>query len=87
MGEERKAYKVSWESLKERVNSEDQDVDGRMGSEWILGRMARGVWSGFNWLRIGAGGGLCECGHGPSGSGATELRQFISILILFSRSR
>jgi hypothetical protein len=24
---------------------EDGDVDGRMGSEWILGRLAEGVWS------------------------------------------
>jgi hypothetical protein len=26
-----------WESLKEKDHSEDQGVDGRMGSEWILG--------------------------------------------------
>jgi hypothetical protein len=31
---------------------------GRMGSEWILGRLAGGVWIGFSWLRIGTGGGL-----------------------------
>jgi hypothetical protein len=29
-----------------------------MGSERILGRFARGVWSGFSWLRIGIGGRL-----------------------------
>jgi hypothetical protein len=29
-----------WESPKERAHSEDQGVDGRMGSEWILGRLA-----------------------------------------------
>jgi hypothetical protein len=27
-------------------------------SKWILGRFAWGAWSGFNWLRIGGGGGL-----------------------------
>jgi len=27
---------------KERDHSEDQGVDGRMGSEWILGRLAGG---------------------------------------------
>jgi hypothetical protein len=37
---------------------EDQDVDGKMGSEWILGRLAWGVWIGFDWLRIGTGGEL-----------------------------
>jgi hypothetical protein len=29
-----------------------------MGSEWILGRLAWGVWIGFEWLRTGTGGGL-----------------------------
>jgi hypothetical protein len=24
--------------------------------EWILGRLARAVWIGFDWLRIGTGG-------------------------------
>jgi hypothetical protein len=37
---------------------EYQGVDGRMGSEWILGRLAGGVYFGFSWLRIGTGGGL-----------------------------
>jgi hypothetical protein len=37
---------------------EDRGVDGGIGSEWILGILAGGVWSGFNWLRIGTGGGL-----------------------------
>jgi hypothetical protein len=29
-----------WKSLKERDHSEDQGVDRRMESEWILGRLA-----------------------------------------------
>jgi hypothetical protein len=29
-----------------------------MGSEWILGRLAWGVWIGFDWLRIGTSSGL-----------------------------
>jgi hypothetical protein len=37
---------------------EDQGVGGKMGSEWIFGRLAWGVWIGFDWLRTGAGGGL-----------------------------
>jgi hypothetical protein len=36
------------ESPKERDHSEDQSVGGRMGSEWILGRLAEGV----NWIRV-----------------------------------
>jgi hypothetical protein len=29
--------------LKEKCHSEDQGVDGKMGSEWIVGRLAGGV--------------------------------------------
>jgi hypothetical protein len=38
MGEE-----CEWESQKERDHLKDQGIDGRMGSEWILGRSAGGV--------------------------------------------
>jgi hypothetical protein len=30
----------------------------KMGSEWMLGRLAWGVWIGFDCLRTGTGGGL-----------------------------
>jgi hypothetical protein len=40
------------------IHLEDQDVDGRMGSKWTLGRLVGGKWSGFTWLRIGTVGGL-----------------------------
>jgi hypothetical protein len=40
MREERKEYR---QSQKERDHLEDQVIDGRMGSEWILGRLAGGV--------------------------------------------
>jgi hypothetical protein len=42
----------------ERDHFEDQGVDGRIGSEWILGRIAMGVQSGYIWLRTETGGGL-----------------------------
>jgi hypothetical protein len=58
MGEERKVYKVLVESPKERDHWEDQSVGGKMGSEWILGRLAWGVWIVFDCLRTGTGGGL-----------------------------
>jgi hypothetical protein len=45
-----------WESQKEGDHLGDQGVDERMGSEWILGRLAGGVQSGSSWLRIGIGG-------------------------------
>jgi hypothetical protein len=37
-----------WEGPKERDHSEDRGVDGRMGSEWILERLAGGV----EWIRL-----------------------------------
>jgi hypothetical protein len=50
--------KFWWEGQKERYHLEDQGVDGRMGSERILERLAGGVYIGSSWLRIGTGGGL-----------------------------
>jgi hypothetical protein len=47
-----------WESPKEKDHLKDRGVDGRMGSEWTLGRLVGGMWSGFSWLRIGTVGGL-----------------------------
>jgi hypothetical protein len=40
-----------WESPKESDHSEDRDVDGRMGTEWILGRLAGGMES----IQLGQG--------------------------------
>jgi hypothetical protein len=40
-----KCTRVWWESPKERDHSEDRGVDGRMGSEWILGILAEGCTS------------------------------------------
>jgi hypothetical protein len=58
MGEGRNVYKVSMRKPEGKRPSEDRILYGRMGLEWKLGRLAWGVWSGFTWLRIGAGGGL-----------------------------
>jgi hypothetical protein len=43
IGEERKVYKVLVGSPREGDHLEDQGVGGKMGSEWILGRLAWGV--------------------------------------------
>jgi hypothetical protein len=58
MGEERNVYKVLVGKPKGKNHLEDQGVGGKMGSEWILGRLAWRVWIGFDWLRTGTGGGL-----------------------------
>jgi hypothetical protein len=58
MGEERNVYRVLMGNQKERDHLEGQGIDGRMGSEWFLGRLAGGVLIGSSWLRIGTGGGL-----------------------------
>jgi hypothetical protein len=42
MGEDRKYTRFWRQSPKERDRSEDRGVDGRMGSEWILGRLGEG---------------------------------------------
>jgi hypothetical protein len=36
MGEKRNAYRILWESQKERDHWEDQDVDGCTILKWIL---------------------------------------------------
>jgi hypothetical protein len=52
-----KCTRFWWEIPKERDHSEDHGVDGRMGSQWIIGRLA-GEGVGFDWLRIWIGGGV-----------------------------
>jgi hypothetical protein len=42
MGEERKVYKVLVGKPEGKNHSIDRGIDGRMGSEWILGRLADG---------------------------------------------
>jgi hypothetical protein len=57
MRQDRKVYKVLvGKPEKKRDHLEDHGIGGRMGSEWILGRLARGEWIGFNWL------GIMTCG-------------------------
>jgi hypothetical protein len=44
----RKGKKFWWGSPKERDHSEDQGVEGRMESQWVVGRLAGCV----NWIRL-----------------------------------
>jgi hypothetical protein len=50
MGKERKVYKVLVGKPEETDHLKDQGVDGRMGSEWFLGRLAGG--GGVDWNRL-----------------------------------
>jgi hypothetical protein len=58
MGTERNAYRVLWESQRERDHWEDVDVGGRIISKWVLERQDEVVWTGLIWLRIETIGGL-----------------------------
>jgi hypothetical protein len=58
MGEGRKVYNVLVKSSKENDHSEDQGVEGRMGSKWLLGILAGRVWSVFTCLRMRTSGRL-----------------------------
>jgi hypothetical protein len=49
MGEERKVYKVLAGKPEGKNHWEDQGVGGKMGSEWILRRLA---WGGVDWIRL-----------------------------------
>jgi hypothetical protein len=54
----------SWDTVKFNIYIGKRPVGRPMrrwediGSEWILGRLAWGVWIGFDWLRTGTGGGM-----------------------------
>jgi hypothetical protein len=49
MGEERKVYRVLvWNPEGKRDHLEYQGIDRRIGSEWILGRLAGGV----EWIQL-----------------------------------
>jgi hypothetical protein len=58
MGAERKVYKVLVGKPEGKRSLGRPGVGGKMGSEWILGRLAWWVWIGFDWLRTVTGGGL-----------------------------
>jgi hypothetical protein len=60
MGEEKSVQGFDGKARREKYHLENGSVDGRMGLEWFLRRLAggRGVWNGFTWLMIGNVGGL-----------------------------
>jgi hypothetical protein len=46
-----------WGNLSERSLWGDPDVDGRIILRWTLRKLEGVVGTGWNWLRIGTGGG------------------------------
>jgi hypothetical protein len=58
---------------KERDHLEDQGIGEKMGSEWILGRLAWGCELDLTGSGQGSVAGCGECRDEPSGSCATEL--------------
>jgi hypothetical protein len=68
-----KCTRFWWESPREGDHLEDKGVGGRVGSEWILGGLARGCGLDSTGSEQGTVLGCCECGDEPPGSCATEL--------------
>jgi hypothetical protein len=58
MGEEKKLYKVLFGKPGGKRSLGRPRRKWEEGSEWILGRLAWRVWTGFGWLRTRTGGGL-----------------------------
>ena len=54
--------------MRERDLLRDPGVDGRKILRCNFRSWDVGVWTGSSWLRIGTGGGTCDCGNEPSGS-------------------
>jgi hypothetical protein len=54
--------------LRERDHLGDPRVDERIILRLIFRKWDVREWTGSNWLRIGTGGGPCECGNESSGS-------------------
>jgi hypothetical protein len=54
----REAYTgFRWRNLRERDRLGKPGGDGRIILRWIFRKWDVGLWTGSNWLRIGAGGG------------------------------
>jgi hypothetical protein len=58
IGELRNAYKI--ETVKGRGHLGDLGIGGRLLLKWILEKWDMRMWTGFNWVKIGSIGGLCE---------------------------
>ena len=57
-----------WGNLRKGDHLEYPGLDGRIILQWNFRALNGGAWTGFIWLRIGTGGGLCRHRKEPSGS-------------------
>jgi hypothetical protein len=62
------------ENLKERDHLKDEDVNGKIILEWIVGKYGGKVWTVYNWTRIGPLARSCE--HNEL-SGSIESEKFL----------
>jgi hypothetical protein len=46
-----------WGNLREIDNLGDLGVDGWVIFRWVFSKQGVGVWTAWNWLKIGTGGG------------------------------
>jgi hypothetical protein len=56
-----------WRDLREGDHFEDPGINARIILKCVFKKL-NGAWAKLIWLRIGRGGGLCECGNEASGS-------------------
>jgi hypothetical protein len=61
--------------MREKDYLGDLGVDGKIILRWTFRKWDVGIWTGSSWLRIGTGGGTCDCGNEPSGS--IKCREFL----------
>jgi hypothetical protein len=73
IGEKKNVQNFGVKTRRKETIREARTVDGRMGSKWILGRLAGGA---VEWIHLAQDrlvAGCCEHGDEHSGYGATEL--------------
>jgi len=66
MGESRGVYRVLVGKPERKSHLDDSGIDGRIILRWIFRKWVVRAWTASIRLRIGTGGGTCECSNEPS---------------------